>query len=204
MKGVIIFITSSFGHPVIMSNKPIRTLNDLKGMKIRGTGNMANMLNALGATAIAMPIFEVYDALQKGTVEAAMSGPDNFEAQKFAEVVKYATDLSFIAPNMITMTQMNEAKFKSLPPDVQKIITETSEKYRVTMAEQSEKINMGGFDYARAHGIEIISIAKDEQPTWQAIIKGLTDKFVADSAAKGIPAQDVATFIQQELAKAAK
>ena len=60
-----LFVDACFGHPVIISNKAIRTLDDLKGLKIRGTGNMANMIQALGAAAVSMPIFDVYDALRK-------------------------------------------------------------------------------------------------------------------------------------------
>ena len=77
LKDVHLFVDACFGHPVIISNKPIRTLSDMKGLKIRGTGNMASMIEALGAAAVSMPIFEVYDSLRKGTVDGAMVGPEN-------------------------------------------------------------------------------------------------------------------------------
>jgi TRAP-type C4-dicarboxylate transport system substrate-binding protein len=204
LKDVRLFTVACFGHPVIISNKPVRTLSDLKPLKIRGTGNMANMIQALGAAAVSMPIFEVYDALRKGTVDGAMVGPETLSMYKFTEVVKYATEVSFIAPNMVAIGFMSLKTYNSLPPDIQNIFTDVSEKYQVIMGQEIEKYSLQAFDYAKQHQVEIIQIPAAEHPKWQAAMQTLTTKFVADMQAKGIPAQDIANFVQDAIKKAAK
>ncbi len=52
--------------------KPVHKLEDLKGMKIRATGNVARIVEALGATPVAMPMPDTYDALSRGVVEGVV------------------------------------------------------------------------------------------------------------------------------------
>ena len=204
LKDTRIFGTASFGHPVLITNKPVRTLADLKPLKIRGTGNMASMIQALGAAAVSMPIFEVYDALRKNTVDGALVGPETLSMYKFTEVVKYCTEVSFIAPNMVTLAFMNLNRYNSLSPDIKKVFDETSEKYIDIMGQEIEKKSLEAFDYAKQNNVELITIPAAEQPQWQSAMQTLTTKFVADTQAKGIPAQDVAAFVQDAIKKAAK
>ncbi len=145
--------TSSFGHPVLISNKAIRSLADLKGMKIRGTGNMANMISAMGASAVSMPIFEVYDALSKGTVEGAMLGPETMQTYKFTEVIKYATDVSFIGPNMLTSAFMNLQTWNSLDPKVQDLFNKMGDYLSSTLAQATEDKCQEAYKYAQDHSV---------------------------------------------------
>ena len=123
---------------------------------------------------------------------------------KFTEVVKYVTDVSFIAPNMVALAFISKKSYDSLPPDVQKIFDETSEKYQLIMGQEIEKYSLQAFDYAKQNKVEVITIPSSEWPTWQSDMQTLTTKFVADEQAKGIPAQDVATFVQDAIKKASK
>lgn len=199
LKDLTMLYVRSYGHPVLISNKPVRTLNDLKGLKIRGTGNMNDVLTALGAAPVSMPIFEVYDALRKGTVDGALTGPDNFPNYKFNEVAKYSTDVSFIANGMITTCLMNTSKLNSLPKDVQKVFKDSIDKTNPNYWKIIEKTMTDGIDYAKQKGMEMITIPASEQPQWQAIAKTVADKYVADSVAKGNNAQEVAKFVQDAI-----
>jgi TRAP-type transport system periplasmic protein len=199
MNGMMFIFNRCYGHPVIMSNKPVRSINDMKGLKIRGTGNMNDVLTALGAAPVSMPIFEVYDALRKGTMDGALTGPDNFAPYKFNEVVKYVTDVSFMANGMITSTLMNTGKFNSLPPDVQKVFKDSIANVNPKYWDIIEKTMVSGLEYAKSKGLEIITIPAAEIPQWQATAKKVADKYVADSAAKGNNSQEVATWVQDAI-----
>ena len=67
-------------------------MEDLKGMKIRGTGTSIKVVEALGATPVAMPQPETYDALQKGVVDGLVSPIETLKGWKFAEVIKSTTE----------------------------------------------------------------------------------------------------------------
>ena len=71
--------------------KPVEKLEDLKGMKIRCTGTSAKIAASLGATPVAMPQTETYDALQKGVAEGVLGPLEILKGWKFSEVTNYTT-----------------------------------------------------------------------------------------------------------------
>jgi TRAP-type transport system periplasmic protein len=115
---------SGFRH--VTSNKPILSMADLKGLKIRVTPNKSvlNTFHALGAnpTVIAYP--ELFSALQQGVVQGQENPLANIESAKFYEVQKYlALTYHIFSPVHIFMA---ERVFKSLSPDYQKAILEAA------------------------------------------------------------------------------
>ncbi|MCF7561573.1 TRAP transporter substrate-binding protein [Sabulilitoribacter multivorans] len=75
------------------STKPIRTPDDLKGLKIRVMNNQMaiNMVNALGGSATPMAYGELYTAIQQGVVDGAENNPPSFVSSNHYEVSKYYT-----------------------------------------------------------------------------------------------------------------
>jgi TRAP-type C4-dicarboxylate transport system substrate-binding protein len=185
----------SNGHPVLVTTTPVRTLEDLAPLKIRGTGTMARMIQGLGAAAVSTQIFEVYDGLRKGTFDGCMVGPECIPNFKFEEVADYATDISFIAPNMTGMLFMSKDNFNSLPQYVQEIISDMRAKYRSIVPEELEAYTLESYDYAREHGMEVINVELEEQLRWKELMLKLTADYIAEKEKEGIPAQEIADFI---------
>ena len=101
--GVHILGTLYYGTRQLTTNKPISTVDDLKGMKIRvpETDLYVKMVESWGASATPMNINELYMALQTGTVDGQENPLPTIEAQKFYEVVKYVTLTNhIICPSM--------------------------------------------------------------------------------------------------------
>lgn len=101
--GVHILGTLYYGTRQLTTNKPISTVEDLKGMKIRvpETDLYVKMVESWGASATPMNINELYMALQTGTVDGQENPLPTIEAQKFYEVVKYVTLTNhIICPSM--------------------------------------------------------------------------------------------------------
>lgn len=96
--------TFYYGTRQLTANKPVTTLSDLSGMKIRVPQSdlYVKMVEAWGAAATPMNINELYMALQTGTVDAQENPLTTYESYKFYEVVKNVilTD-HIICPNMI-------------------------------------------------------------------------------------------------------
>lgn len=98
--------TFYYGTRQLTTGKPVRTLADLKGMKIRvpQADLYVKMVEAWGAAATPMNINELYMALQTGTVDGQENPLTTFESCKFYEVVKNVTLTDhIICPNMIFM-----------------------------------------------------------------------------------------------------
>jgi TRAP-type C4-dicarboxylate transport system substrate-binding protein len=114
-EGLQVFGTSSFsGSSVTNRTRPIRTLEDLKGLKLTIAGRgRANILSALGGVALSIPIDEVFLAMERGTVDGTFGSLSAVRQFKFYEVAKYYLDESF--SGSAAMLFMSKHRFDSLP-----------------------------------------------------------------------------------------
>ena len=112
------------------ATKPIKSINDLKGMKIRGpTRQITKLLASLGATPVGMPLPGIPDALSKGVIDAAVIPWEVVPSVKVNELAKYHSEFDPSLPALYTSTfvmAMNKAKYESLPPDLKKVIDDNS------------------------------------------------------------------------------
>ena len=112
------------------TNKQPKTLEDLKGLKIRAaTRANSRMLAALGATPVQMPLPQVPESLSKGVVDGAAVPWEGTPSIKLAEIAKYHLDVPAGAPrisNTIFLFGMNQAKYDALPADLKKVIDANS------------------------------------------------------------------------------
>ena len=110
---------------VMSSNKPIYTPDDLNGLKMR-VSEMSSWVSiwgpdTLGATAITMPLGELYGALQNGTAEASEGPYEQLATNKFYEVQKYVIDTNHVYEWVAIF--ISEKTYQSLPKDLQDILS---------------------------------------------------------------------------------
>lgn len=113
----------------VFTGKPIGSLKDLKGLKIRVTGSAkAAVMERLGSVPVQIPTPEVREALSRGTVDGIMFVYSSLFPYDLHPLVKTATtELNF--GGWISAYLISEAKWKSLSPDVQEVMTTLGEKY---------------------------------------------------------------------------
>jgi len=108
----------------IFSNKPIKSLDDLKGLKIRAPGQrIKETLEALGAAPQFLPRSEVYMAMKTGVLDAFASGYGSIYDEKLHEVFKYAI-LTGVVPILQCDIVVSNRVWKPLPDDLKKIVRE--------------------------------------------------------------------------------
>jgi TRAP-type C4-dicarboxylate transport system substrate-binding protein len=100
----------------------VKTMEDLKGVKIRSHGTSAKVVKALGGTPVAMPMPELYQALQKGVVDGGLYPMEVNKGWKMADVIDFCTLDLPIAYTSTFYVVMNKDKWNSLPKDVQATI----------------------------------------------------------------------------------
>jgi TRAP-type C4-dicarboxylate transport system substrate-binding protein len=171
-----------------MTNKPIRTAADLKGLKLRAPTRTTNKFIALlGATPVSMPVPQVGDALSKGVIDGAVVPYEVVPAVKIQELVKFHSETDPAEPAFYTATfifAMNQAKYDSLSPDLKKVIDQNSGQALSGMAGKA-------FLQADAEGKKMTAknttnvIPKAELENWKKIGQPLTDAWVSDMNAKG-------------------
>lgn len=195
---------SSTGPPMLATKKPVRNLDDLKGMKIRTPGVAAETMKLLGAAPVVMSMGESYDALAKGVVEGCSGSAESLLMFKLAEVSKYVTKIKSIGFVTANYTVMNLATWNRLPPDIQKIFEEINEKRTLQIGEFWDVSDQQGYDHAKKLGLEIIELSPAEDARWVAAVQPVIEKFTSGLEAKGLPAKEVVKYIRECIAKYTK
>jgi TRAP-type C4-dicarboxylate transport system substrate-binding protein len=180
------------GH--LYSTKLVRTLEDLKGLRVRSVGFTTKAFRALDAVPVSMTQSGVYDALSKGIVDGTVAPPEVLKGYRQAEVTKY---IIVTPPLMMGLhfCVMNLEKWNSLPSDVQKVFDDVNDKFVLKAGKIWDYHQIEGMDYGIQHGMEVIEIPPDEAKRWTARLKPVQDEYVAEMAAKGLPGKEVLDFV---------
>ncbi len=190
-KGIkLLFMHTTEGY-VLHSTKPVKTLEDLKGLKIRSATRInAKLIASLGATPVQMPLPNVSDSISKGVIDAAMVPWEGVPATKIHEIVKYHLDAPAGGPrfsNSIFMFGMNQAKYDSLTPALKKVIDNNSGLATSAWAGAT------GFDaivepfskMAKDRGNTVATLAPAELERWKKASDNVDDDWVKEANGKG-------------------
>jgi len=189
------------GPGFLHTKKPVRRLEDLKGMKIRSTGLSAKAAAALGGVPVAMPMGETYDALSRGVVDGSMAPLEALEGWKWGEVVKSTTESFGAAYSTGFFVVMNNEKWNSLPPGVQKVVEQINKEWIEKTGRLWEAIDKSGRDYSLKRGNEIIVLPKEEDERWAKAVGPILDDYVASMKEKGLPGEEALKFCVSQLKK---
>jgi TRAP-type C4-dicarboxylate transport system substrate-binding protein len=177
----------------------VRKLEDLKGLKIRSHGTSQKVVKALGGTPVAMPMPETYQALQKGVVDGAMYPLESNKGWKLGEVIDYAT-LDFPAAYTTTFfVVMNKDKWKALPEDVKKTISEINKEWIAKHAKAWDESDAEGVAFLKEKNKEIITLDDAEGKRWSDAVKIVLTDYVNDMKKKNLQGQEALDTAQKTL-----
>ena len=183
-----------YGTRHTLSNRPIRKVEDMKGLKIRVPNSpiFISTFEALGAAPTPLPLGDVYTALQQGVVDGVENPLAVLYNGRFQEVSKYLT----LDGHMIFTTSWvcGTDFFDSLTPDQQKILLDAGEKAGIHNNKVVDEVTAEMIGKFKAEGVEIIEV--DTAPFRKATEKVYTDPRVANKWTPGLYEK-----IKAELAK---
>jgi tripartite ATP-independent transporter DctP family solute receptor len=173
------------------SKKPVKSLADLAGMKIRVIQSdvFVDMISALGANATPMPYGEVYSAIQTGVIDGAENNWPSYESSGHYEVAKFFTlDEHLIVPEVFVMSKKSWDKLSAAD---QEIIRQAAKESVTVMREMWVAREKASEEKVRATGVEIVTEI-DKQPFIDAM-KPVYDKYVTTDKLKDLVARIQAT-----------
>ena len=185
-----------------MGKTPIKTLEDWKGKSIRT--NHADIIVALGGTVKDVPMADVYDSISKGVLDGVVGGLEPFASWRLGDVSKYLTvNTAPVQPSIMWYNAMNLAKWNSLPPDIQEIITDTSREYSAKLGLTWDNQAVAGVEYSKKVGDSIYILPKSEADRWTSAILPVIDARLKSLANKGLTeaeAQEAWTYFKGRVA----
>jgi len=156
-------------------SKPVRTLSDMRGLKIRVIENKALVdgFRALGAVPAPLPYPQIYTALQQGTVDGTANDLLSVTTLKLYEVAKYFTYASYVAePRPVIMAK---AFFDGLPADVRAVLASAARESAVYERKVFEDKVAGALQEAKKQGMTFLELADREK--WVAAVRPVWDAF---------------------------
>lgn len=140
------------------SNKLVRNVNELKGVKLRvpPLKMYRTTWEMLGASATPMGVAELFTSLAQGVVDGQENPLEIVESQKFNEVQKYVIETAHILGAMTFI--FHEPRFKSLPPDVAKMLSEEGDKVMLEATDRMVAMEADLKKRLQAKGMQFVQV----------------------------------------------
>ncbi len=184
---------------LITRTRPVYSLKDLKGLKIRVSGATAvKMGKALGFTPVSMPMGDLYLGLEKGVIDGVALPNEILISRRIGEVTKFVTDIDLGHDTFFVV--MNEQTWNRLPKDVQKVFEDLSGDWAVDFTGKAwDRFDKEAKEKVKQRGIKYITIDPAEKARWKKLLAPIKDEYAAELDAKGLPG----TKVLRELEKLA-
>jgi len=194
--------TGRFGLNVIhTTKKPIRTMEDIKGMVIGVPGgrNLTKLIQVVGGSPESSHVNEMYTNLERGIIDGQSIPMEAMVAFKLVEIVKYVTRVN--AGGATFLVAMSSKTWNSLPPDIQKTIEDMGPWAEGIQAKAWAGATGYSVMAAKKAGIELIEFSPEERARWVEIAKPIDAEWVKDMDAKGFPASEMYQLAEQMMSK---
>ncbi|MBG0778537.1 MAG: DctP family TRAP transporter solute-binding subunit [Desulfotignum balticum] len=166
------------------NKRPVRTPDDIKGLKVRvmNSPTYLDTFRQLGASPVAIPFPETYNALQTGVIDAQENPLITSILMKFTEVTQYVTRTQHCVTECViivsvdyweSLTQAQQQIFK----DAARQSIQINRTVTAALHESLPKLNMSVEAYARANNIEIIDLSEQEREMFRKAMTPVWDKY---------------------------
>ena len=188
----------SLSH-IVTRNRPVRTLADLRGLRLRAPVEVAPVLKRLGADPVTMPMGDVYSAISKGSIDGVIAPWDTLKTLHFSEVARYVNNLKF-ARGGYPARSISLKAYEALPKDLQAVLDRDSGFWEQTLGDEVNRAEGDGYAFGHSHGMQFV----DPSPADQARLQQVENETALEDAAKldryGVPGRAIFAATQQFIA----
>ncbi|QKV19172.1 TRAP transporter substrate-binding protein [Oricola thermophila] len=187
---VLLGLWNNAPNLLFTAEKPVRTMEDLKGLKIRvPSRNAGVVVEAWGGTPVSMPASEIYNAMQTGVLDGALIDATALTAFRLAEVTKYVTTGMDTTISEFFLL-MNRDSFRDLSDEQQKIVLDAGREAAIRGGKAwVSKADSILADFASDEGKEHIQLSADEVAKFNEASAAAVERIVEEAEANGIEAR---------------
>ena len=168
-----------------LRDKVANKLDDLKGLRIRAPNNQIQaVLQHIGAIPVTMGPGQIYESLEKGTLDGATTGYDGVRGFRLEGVIKnyYVAHISLTCFHVV----MNQKKFDSLPADARKAIDDTTAEWVDSFTVAWNKADELARESAKAKGVVETRASDADRAEWKTRLKPVIDAQLAAIEKQGV------------------
>jgi TRAP-type C4-dicarboxylate transport system substrate-binding protein len=200
---VLLLLTHQPGN-VHTTKKPIRTTDDMKGMRLRfASPTIRDFVAALGGTPVGVVATEQVEQLQKGTIDGTFIDYGGAGiAFKMGGLLKYSTEMySYVSSFAVAM---NQDFWNKLPPDLQALVTKSVTGVEQEVGQAWDALDVIGKKLLVDGGAEAIKLSPEENAKFRKIGAQVAEAKVKELEGKGMPARAIYNSMKALAEKHAK
>lgn len=153
---------------IVTRDRPVRTLEDLRGLRLRAPSELLAVLQHLGADPVDMPMRDVYSALAKGVLDGVVAPADTLRSLHFAEVANYFTKFE-IPRGAYAARAMGLGKWNQLEPWQQDLLERSADVWERAIAAEVLAADEAGYTLGREQGITLLEMPLAERARFETI-----------------------------------
>jgi TRAP-type C4-dicarboxylate transport system substrate-binding protein len=186
IKPLITFVLPTY-QLLMSTRKPIKSLADIEGLKIRTTGGALDLLvRGIKAVPIRMSPPEIYESMSRGTLDGAMIGYQSAAAYDLIGLLKTGTLNEAFSSVAITYS-INAARWKALPELVQKVLAEEGERITRESCAKFARAEEAALAKAKDRGINVIQFTSEDEKTLASVFEAVSKDWADGLDGRGKP-----------------
>ena len=185
------------------SKRPIKTLSDLKGLKLRVSGdNISALAKAMGVTPQFLPITKVHDSLSKGVIDGTFLAFEGIKNFKLGKLVKYTTVPSGGLYATVFQMYMNQKVWDGIPEKDQKLIMSVSGEHAANyIGDAWDLADVNGIKYMQENGIKIEKMPEPILAKAKQLWGPIQADWMKKVATKGVDGEAALAMFKAEVRK---
>lgn len=188
----VMFLHVHAGNGLVTRNRAVFSPADMAGMRLRTPSRTgAWMIEALGATPVAMPVPALPEAIARGTVEGAFLPWEIIPSLKLQDQTEYQVEGAgmFRFGTIVFQLSMNKARWDALPPEIQTAFREASSRAWLADLGTTWRVNDdAGLAQSVAAGSRHILLDVPQTEAFRTALAPVVDRWAAEATAAGIDA----------------
>lgn len=147
---------------ILTRDVAVRSLADLKGLRLRAPAENLEVLRALGADPVDMPMADVYSALAKGVIDGVVAPADTLRSLHFAEVAHHFTTLR-VSRGSYPARAMSARRWQSLSAADQQFLAASERQWEAALIDEIDKAEQAGIAFGKEHGVAFLPMPAADQ-----------------------------------------
>ena len=195
----VLATTPNADATIISVNRPVRTVADMKGLKIGAVGPNSPWIAHAGATPVQAALSDWYLGINNGTMQGALAFPQALGSFKLCQVAKFAVDPGLGVAGGVALT-VNLNFWNKLPPEVQQVLQEQAKVYnteQVRLLREGSRTAMEGC--RKEQGFTEISLSTEERAKWANGMPNLGQEWATRMDHQGQPGRQVLAFWMDQM-----
>ncbi|QLH13041.1 TRAP transporter substrate-binding protein DctP [Paracoccus pantotrophus] len=180
---------------------PVDDIEDLKGLRLRNAGGLMEYTTAaLGGVPVRMSAPEVYQSLQRGTIDGVLFSFLSVKSYDLASVAKHgATGFSFGTPGDLVI--MSERRFQSLAPEQQEALVEAGRQTSQHWCEYVQKSELEDMAEMREAGMDIHTWTPEQVEQLTEVTASVSKTWAETLDARGVPGTEALAAFRERLSQ---